>query len=117
MGAFEEMFRDSGMQPEDYASDDGRSSTDDAAAADHSSDSPRRSRFFTVISGAAGSVLGFTIANIPGALAGMAIGAKLGSIRDARGKSVYAAFQEMPQAERAKILAELAQRVFSSTLR
>ncbi|KAK7207721.1 DnaJ domain-containing protein [Myxozyma melibiosi] len=111
MGAFEEMFRDAGMKTPGDESEDSSSSFSAPPPS-----SSRRSKFYTIVTGAAGTVVGFTIANMPGALAGMAIGAKLGSIRDQKGKSVYAAFQEMPQSDRAKILAELAQRVFASTL-
>ena len=47
--------------------------------------------------------------NTKGAVAGNRVGA----IRDARGKSVYSVFQELPQADKAKLLSELAAKVFS----
>ncbi|KAK9319679.1 DnaJ domain-containing protein [Lipomyces orientalis] len=101
--AFEEMFRESetsfGHNDEAAAEPDEQHST---------------SKFYTILTGLAGGVIGFTIANVPGALAGLAIGAKLGSIRDSRGKSVYEVFQELPREDRARVLAELAQKVFTS---
>ncbi len=46
-----------------------------------------------MLGGASGGVLGFIVANVPGALAGAVAGNRLGAVRDARGKSVYAVFQ------------------------
>ena len=40
-------------------------------------------------------------------------GNRVGAIRDARGKSVYSVFQELPQSDKAKLLSELAAKVFS----
>ncbi|KAK9247890.1 DnaJ domain-containing protein [Lipomyces tetrasporus] len=102
--AFEEMFRDSETSL-------GHDADDTAAAPDEQRGS---SKFYTILTGLAGGVIGFTIANVPGALAGLAVGAKLGSIRDSRGKAVYEVFQELPREDRARVLAELAQKVFTS---
>ena len=44
---------------------------------------------------------------------GAVAGNRVGAIRDARGKSVYSVFQELPQADKAKLLSELAAKVFS----
>ncbi|KAI0485990.1 DnaJ domain-containing protein [Xylaria cf. heliscus] len=68
--------------------------------------------FWSLAGGAAGGVLGFIAANFPGAIAGMVAGNRFGAIRDARGKSVYEVFQELPQTDRARLLAQLAARVF-----
>ncbi|KAK9368169.1 DnaJ domain-containing protein [Lipomyces kononenkoae] len=106
--AFEEMFRDSEFDASFARAGD--SSTTDA---DNTESSSTR-KFYTILTGLAGGVLGFTIANVPGALAGLAVGAKLGSIRDSKGKSVYEVFQELPRADRARVLAQMAQKVFSS---
>ena len=57
--------------------------------------------------------MGFIMANFPGAVAGMVAGNRLGAVRDARGKSVYAVFQELPQMDKAKLLSELAAKVFA----
>ena len=51
------------------------------------------SRFWSMVGGVSGGALGFIVANMPGALAGAVAGNRLGAVRDARGKSVYAVFQ------------------------
>lgn len=51
------------------------------------------SRFWSMLGGVSGGALGFIVANMPGALAGAVAGNRLGAVRDARGKSVYAVFQ------------------------
>ncbi|KAJ4173708.1 hypothetical protein NW754_012704 [Fusarium falciforme] len=66
-----------------------------------------------MLGGVSGGALGFIVANVPGMVAGAVAGNRLGAIRDARGKSVYAVFQELPQDDRAKLLSQLAIRVFS----
>lgn len=50
-------------------------------------------RFWGMLGGASGGALGFIVANVPGLLAGAVAGNRLGAIRDAKGKSVYAVFQ------------------------
>ncbi|KAI1433654.1 DnaJ-domain-containing protein [Xylaria sp. CBS 124048] len=89
---FEEMLREEGMD-----------------------EAQRRQRgsFWSIAGGAAGGILGFIAANFPGAIAGMVAGNRFGAVRDARGKSVYAVFQELPQSDRARLLTQLATRVFS----
>ncbi|KAI0193812.1 DnaJ-domain-containing protein [Astrocystis sublimbata] len=72
-----------------------------------------KGKFWSLAGGAAGGVLGFIAANFPGAIAGMVAGNRFGAIRDARGKSVYDVYQELPQSDRARLLAQLATRVFS----
>ncbi|KAI0538272.1 DnaJ domain-containing protein [Xylaria digitata] len=89
---FEEMLREEGM---DEAQQQGKGS------------------FWALAGGAAGGVLGFIAANFPGAIAGMVAGNRFGAIRDARGKSVYEVFQDLPQGDRTRLLAQLATRVFS----
>ncbi|KAI5853665.1 DnaJ-domain-containing protein [Durotheca rogersii] len=73
-------------------------------------------RFWSILGAASGSVLGFIVANVPGAMAGAVAGNRLGAVRDARGKSVYAVFQDLPQDDRARLLARLATRVFSQAV-
>ncbi len=51
------------------------------------------SKFWSVVGGLSGGALGFIMANVPGLLAGAVAGNRLGAVRDARGKSVYAVFQ------------------------
>ncbi|KAI2638188.1 DnaJ-domain-containing protein [Xylaria nigripes] len=89
---FEEMLREEGM---DEAQQQGRSN------------------FWSIAGGAAGGILGFIAANFPGAIAGMVAGNRFGAVRDAKGKSVYAVFQDLPQSDRTRLLAQLATRVFS----
>ena len=48
-----------------------------------------------------------------GFFAGAIAGNRLGAIRDRQGKSVYEVFQTMPQTEKAKILSDLAAKVFA----
>lgn len=69
---FEEMLREEGL-----AEDNGTAN----------------GRFWGLIGGGSGAALGFIVANVPGALAGAVAGNRLGAIRDAKGKSVYAVFQ------------------------
>ncbi|BGP04844.1 putative J domain-containing protein C63.13 [Rhodotorula toruloides] len=61
---------------------------------------------------AAGAVIGFIAGNLPGAAIGAFGGSKLGAIRDAKGKSVYSVFKDLPQTEKAEVLAALAKQVF-----
>ncbi|KAJ4397067.1 hypothetical protein N0V93_001291 [Gnomoniopsis smithogilvyi] len=89
---FEEMLREEGL-----AEDNGTAN----------------GRFWGLLGGGSGAALGFIVANVPGALAGAVAGNRLGAIRDAKGKSVYAVFQELPQGDRARLLSQLAARVFS----
>lgn len=89
---FEEMLREEGM-----AENDNRPT----------------GKFWSVVGGLSGAAMGFIMANFPGMLAGAAAGGKLGSIRDARGMSVYAVFQQMDQGTRMQLLSQLAAKVFA----
>ncbi|PNY27291.1 uncharacterized protein TCAP_02782 [Tolypocladium capitatum] len=91
---FEEMMREEGM-----AQDDGTNRP--------------TNRFWSLLGGLSGGALGFIVANVPGMVAGAVAGNRLGAIRDAKGKSVYAVFQELPQDGRARLLSQLAARVLS----
>ncbi|KAH8905055.1 DnaJ-domain-containing protein [Coniochaeta sp. PMI_546] len=90
---FEEMLREEGM-------------------ADPNTNRPT-SKFWSVIGGLSGGALGFIMANVPGLIGGAVAGNRLGAVRDAKGKSVYSVFQELPQDERARLLTQLAAKVFS----
>jgi hypothetical protein len=94
---FEEMLREEGM--------------DEARGGNQN-----RGAFWSVAGGVSGGVLGFIVANFPGLMAGAVAGNRLGAVRDARGKSVYEVFQELPQSDRATLLAQLAAKVFSHTV-
>ncbi|QDS72895.1 hypothetical protein FKW77_007695 [Venturia effusa] len=70
-------------------------------------------KFWSLVGGLSGGAMGFIIANFPGAVAGAVAGNRLGAVRDTKGKSVYSVFQELPQADKAKMLSDLAARVFA----
>jgi curved DNA-binding protein CbpA len=89
---FEEMLREEGL------AEDGGKPT---------------GKVWSVVGGVSGGAMGFIIANFPGMLAGAVAGNRLGSIRDARGKSVYSVFQELPQDAKMQLLSQLAVKVFS----
>jgi len=72
--------------------------------------------FWSVVGGLSGGALGFIVANFPGAVAGAVAGNRLGAVRDAKGKSVYEVFLELPQHDRASLLSALAARVLQSAL-
>lgn len=91
---FEEMLRDEGL------------------AEGH--DARPTGKFWSLVGGLSGGAMGFIVANFPGAIAGAVAGNRLGAVRDARGKSVYAVFQELPQGDKARLLSQLAGRVFAT---
>ncbi len=70
-------------------------------------------KFWSLVGGLSGGAMGFIIANFPGAIAGAVAGNRLGAVRDARGVSVYSVFQSLPQADKTKLLGELAAKVFA----
>ncbi|KAI9818202.1 MAG: hypothetical protein M1827_000827 [Pycnora praestabilis] len=90
---FEEMLRDEGLAEGEQAHPTGK--------------------FWSLVGGLSGGAMGFIVANFPGALAGAVAGNRLGAIRDARGKSVYAVFLQLPQADKGRLLSELAAKVFA----
>ncbi|KAK0748332.1 hypothetical protein B0T21DRAFT_20779 [Apiosordaria backusii] len=93
---FEEMLREEGM-------------------ADPSHNNRPTGKFWGTLGGISGGALGFIMANVSGMVAGAVAGNRLGAVRDAKGKSVYAVFQELPQADRARLLSQLAAKVLSHT--
>ncbi|KAL2154524.1 hypothetical protein VTH82DRAFT_3200 [Thermothelomyces myriococcoides] len=92
---FEEMLREQGMAAGDQEPA-GSSGT-----------------FWSLLGGLSGGALGFIVANVPGMVAGAVAGNRLGAVRDTKGKSVYAVFQELPQNDKAKLLSQLAAKVLS----
>ena len=92
-GVFEEMLREEGMA--------------------EGKDAHPTGKFWSLVGGLSGGAMGFIVANFPGAVAGAVAGNRLGAVRDARGKSVFAVFQELPQGDKAKLLSELAAKVFA----
>ena len=100
---FEEMLRDEGLASEEPEHG-------------HHRRTRPTSRFWSVVGGISGSALGFIVGNLPGAMAGAVAGNRLGAIRDAKGKSVYEVFLDLPQQDRARLLAELANKAFQTAL-
>jgi curved DNA-binding protein CbpA len=94
-GIFEEMLREEGMANQD-ASPTGK--------------------FWSLVGGLSGGAMGFIVANFPGMVAGAVAGNRLGSVRDAKGKSVYEVFRELPQGDKAKLLSEMAAKVFANVV-
>lgn len=94
-GIFEEMLREEGMADEE---------------------AHPTGKFWSFVGGLSGAAMGFIVANFPGMVAGAVAGNRLGAVRDAKGKSVYAVFQELPQAEKAKMLGNLASKVFANVV-
>ncbi|KAF2644199.1 DnaJ-domain-containing protein [Massarina eburnea CBS 473.64] len=90
---FEEMLRDEGMAEGESATPTGR--------------------FWSFVGGLSGGAMGFIMANFPGMVAGAVAGNRLGAVRDAKGKSVYSVFQELPQSDKARLLSDLAAKVFA----
>jgi len=100
---FEEMMREEGLADDE---DDGHGGRRTAPT----------KRFWSIVGGLSGGALGFIVANVPGALAGAVAGNRLGAVRDAKGKSVYEVFVDLPQGDRARFLSELATKVFQTSL-
>jgi len=73
-------------------------------------------RFWSIVGGVSGFAMGFIVGDFIGAFAGLVAGSKLGGVRDAKGKSVYHVFQELDQDKKARILTELATKLFNSAL-
>ncbi|KAJ5130142.1 Heat shock protein DnaJ [Penicillium bovifimosum] len=95
---FEEMLREEGL------------------AEDRDGGSRPTGRFWALVGGASGGALGFIVGNLPGALAGAVAGNRIGAVRDAKGKSVYEVFLDLPTPDRTRLLSELAAKVFRSTM-
>ncbi|KAF2198257.1 DnaJ-domain-containing protein [Delitschia confertaspora ATCC 74209] len=93
---FEEMLREQGMA--------------------EGPDAHPTGKFWSLVGGLSGGAMGFIMANFPGMVAGAVAGNRLGAVRDTRGKSVYSVFSELPQAEKARLLSELAAKVFAHTV-
>ena len=73
-------------------------------------------RFWSIAGTAAGGILGFIMGNFIGATIGAVAGNKAGQIRDKSGKSVYEVFQSLDQGSRARVLSELAAKIFQGAI-
>ncbi|KAF2876307.1 DnaJ domain-containing protein [Massariosphaeria phaeospora] len=92
-GVFEEMLREEGMAEGERATPTGK--------------------FWSIVGGLSGGAMGFIVANFPGMVAGAVAGNRLGNVRDTKGKSVYEVFTALPQADKARMLTDLAAKVFA----
>jgi len=72
--------------------------------------------WWTWIGAVCGAGLGFIVGNMPGLALGAFAGNRLGAVRDAKGKSVAAVFNELGGQQKAEILRALAMKVLSSAL-
>ncbi|RKF75068.1 putative J domain-containing protein C63.13 [Golovinomyces cichoracearum] len=72
-----------------------------------------RGWLWSIIGTLSGAAMGFIMANLPGLVTGAVAGNRLGAIRDVKGKSLYEAFQELPAADKTKLLSELATKILS----
>ncbi|KAF8203688.1 DnaJ domain-containing protein [Pholiota molesta] len=76
----------------------------------------RRVPWWSWIGAISGGGIGFIVANLPGLLLGAAAGNRLGAVRDAKGKSVAAVFNDLGGQQKAEILRALAMKVLGSAL-
>ncbi|KAI9344226.1 DnaJ domain-containing protein [Zopfochytrium polystomum] len=72
--------------------------------------------FWQPIGGVAGTMLGFIILNIPGAVFGYYMGSKMGKVRDMKGVSVYEAFSKLTKEKKNEILSHLATKMFKNAI-
>ncbi|KAG6842546.1 hypothetical protein C0991_000072 [Blastosporella zonata] len=76
----------------------------------------RHSPWWSYMGAVCGGGLGFIVANVPGLMLGAYAGNRLGGIRDAKGKSVAAVFNDLSGSQKAEILSALALKVLESAL-
>ncbi|KAF9532066.1 DnaJ domain-containing protein [Crepidotus variabilis] len=76
----------------------------------------RRTPFWSWFGAICGAGIGFIIANFPGLMLGAVAGNRLGAVRDAKGKSVAAVFNDLGGQQKAEILRALAMKVLGSAL-
>lgn len=63
----------------------------------------KRVPFWTYAGAMSGGGLGFIVANLPGMFLGGFAGSRLGAIRDAKGKSVAAVFNDLGGGQKAEV--------------
>ncbi|RDB28178.1 putative J domain-containing protein C63.13 [Hypsizygus marmoreus] len=76
----------------------------------------RHAHWWSYAGAVCGGGVGFIVANVPGLMLGAYAGNRLGAIRDAKGKSVAAVFNELGGSQKAEILRALAAKVLGSAL-
>nr|CAG8595624.1 15539_t:CDS:2 [Entrophospora candida]CAG8628845.1 12233_t:CDS:2 [Entrophospora candida] len=69
--------------------------------------------FYAPIGAVSGAMLGFVCGNVPGLMLGAYLGNKLGSVRDAKGVSVYEAYSRLSGNHKAAILAAIAAKMIT----
>jgi hypothetical protein len=77
---------------------------------------PNPTVFYERIGCVSGIVLGFILLNIPGAIIGYYTGAKMGKVRDMKGKCVYDAFMKLDGGKKREILTHLASKLVKHTV-
>jgi len=76
----------------------------------------RRLPFWSWFGAVCGGGIGFIVANLPGLMLGAFAGNRLGAVRDAKGKSVAAVFNDLGGQQKAEVLRALAMKVLGSAL-
>jgi len=76
----------------------------------------RHMPWWSWIGAVCGAGLGFIVGNVPGLALGAFAGNRLGAVRDAKGKSVAAVFNELAAQQKAEVLRALAMKVLGSAL-
>ncbi|CAA7266573.1 unnamed protein product [Cyclocybe aegerita] len=76
----------------------------------------RRVPWWSYLGAISGAGIGFIVANLPGLMLGAVAGNRLGAVRDAKGKSVAAVFNDLGGQQKAEILRALAMKVLGSAL-
>ncbi|KAJ7575112.1 DnaJ-domain-containing protein [Mycena floridula] len=71
---------------------------------------------WTYLGAACGVGLGYIVGNVPGDMLGAYAGNMLGAVRDAKGKSIAAIFQELSPAQKEEVVHALVMKVFGSAL-
>ncbi|KAF7347618.1 DnaJ-domain-containing protein [Mycena venus] len=74
----------------------------------------RHAPWWSYLGAVCGAGVGFIIANFPGLMLGAVAGNRLGAVRDAKGKSVAAVFNDLGGNQKAEILRALAMKVLGS---
>jgi len=76
----------------------------------------RQTHWWAWLGAVCGAGLGFIFANFPGLMLGAVAGNRLGAVRDAKGKSVVAVFNDLGGQQKAEVLRALALKVLGSGL-
>lgn len=63
----------------------------------------RHAPWWRYLGAVCGGGLGFIIANVPGLMVGAYAGSRLGAVRDAKGKSVAAVFNDLDGSQKAEV--------------